>query len=69
MNQPRQQDINELVEAAREAMASLRRNAELLESASLSSEPQRALVRRLNMAIQMVEHAHQPPDPDRYYEG
>jgi len=69
MNQPRHQDLDALLTAAKDAITVLRRNAERLEAASLDSEPERDAVRRLNMAVQMVEFAHQPPDPDRYYEG
>ena len=69
MSQTRERDISTLLDAARDAIALLRRNAEYLAAASLDSGAEREAVRRLNMAVQVVEFGHQPPDPERYYEG
>ncbi len=49
-------DLRDLLTASREAIDVLRRNAERLETLGLESGPERAAVRHLGMAVQLVEY-------------
>ncbi|MDX1656053.1 MAG: hypothetical protein R3310_12650 [Candidatus Competibacteraceae bacterium] len=49
-------DLQDLLAAARNAMNVLRRDAERFETIGLDAQDEREAVRRLNMAIQLVEY-------------
>lgn len=49
-------DLKELLGAARTAIDVLRTNAERLEIQGLDNGPERDAIKRLNMAIQLVEY-------------
>lgn len=51
-----QQDLTKLLSAAHTAINVMRHNAEQLETIGQDSSAERAAVRRLNMAVQMVEY-------------
>lgn len=50
------QDLTKLLAASRTAINVLRHNAEQLETIGQSSSTEREAIRRLNMAVQMVEY-------------
>ena len=50
-----EQDLTKLLSAARTAINVMRHNAEQLETIGMNSSAERDAVRRLNMAVQMVE--------------
>lgn len=51
-----QQDLTKLLSAAHTAIQVMRHNAEQLETIGQDFSAERAAVRRLNMAVQMVEY-------------
>lgn len=55
-------DLADLLAAARNAMNVLRSGAERLEAAGLDGQAERDAVRRLNMAVQLVEYDLAGPD-------
>ncbi len=55
-------DLKELLEAARDAIRVLRSRAENLEIQALDSSAERRALRRLDMALQVVEYDYFGPD-------
>ena len=65
-------DLNKLIEAAHDAIGLLRQHAERLQSEGKADDRERETIRKLNMAVQVVEYdlrgtdaKSSPNDPDR----
>jgi len=62
MNDLSEKSLRDLLAAAKNAITVMRRNAELMESADLNSDAERAAVKELNITVSLVEYELFHPD-------